>query len=420
MNKFEPTTEQIKKPEAQEHREAPGSVENSEMLGQGVLSAAEKEVGQFARQCAEDMTQLQERETRGLSIASEDRSAWESLTKEATALQAALENDIEGSTADAARENKKNTSLKDAYERVKTVMKKIVIGGVIASLPAGEIVNLACFAKDKYEWNSEGEQFESKKKAIEELFGEQGKGALEEMAQRHRSANPRMKGFVFEYIPIKIAEAANKQPLHVLVEKIPIEHNWKMDSDYAISGHVLEEVCNKAYPKGWVERTDLGWKEKGTPMNPEYGMEEGLEAAGQHDGRLRRLELYGKLGDSFQGVLSHEIAHGNDWRTSLSMNAAQKADLLLDIGKRLQSEDRFKSSYVEGINSVDKGAEFYNKAVEYWAEISEQFFTDPTQLPAEDFAIVARVISYSDPQFDVAKFQDNINDIIKSNLHNEQ
>lgn len=68
-------------------------------------------------------------------------------------------------------------------------------------------------------------------------------------------------------------------------------------------------------------------------------------------------------------VLHHEIAHNNDWESSQILSSQERINFLYDITQRYNSENRFKSSYVESIKIKDKFLESYIKTKEYWAEI---------------------------------------------------
>lgn len=103
-------------------------------------------------------------------------------------------------------------------------------------------------------------------------------------------------------------------------------------------------------------------------------------------------------------VLSHELAHANDWERDNEMSKEERADLLLSIAKRVKAEDRFMSSYVESIENKDKKMEFYLKTTEYFAEICEIYFSHPEDLHFKDFKIADDYIRKTDPDFNVKKF----------------
>jgi hypothetical protein len=102
------------------------------------------------------------------------------------------------------------------------------------------------------------------------------------------------------------------------------------------------------------------------------------------------------LGD----MLPHEIAHANDWNRSKTMSLEERAELLHRVLERVQSADRYKSSYVESINNEDKQLELKEKVNEYWAEVASAYLRCDPNLNYKDIAIVHDLITKSDPNFD--------------------
>lgn len=95
MNKFKPTTEDIKKPKAQENHEAPRSAENAEELREQMTSEAEKQTGQFKQECTDDLSRVEERAKKdGLLIDDKDKKALKDLGTEAEATKKELEVEI--------------------------------------------------------------------------------------------------------------------------------------------------------------------------------------------------------------------------------------------------------------------------------------------------------------------------------------
>lgn len=83
MNKFEPTAEDIKKPEAQENLESLKGVENPEELRKQMMSKAEKETDQFKKECADDLVQIEARaEKDGLVVDGVDKEELQTLNNE--------------------------------------------------------------------------------------------------------------------------------------------------------------------------------------------------------------------------------------------------------------------------------------------------------------------------------------------------
>jgi|GEM_PF-4642057 len=164
------------------------------------------------------------------------------------------------------------------------------------------------------------------------------------------------------------------------------------------------------YPKGWVynevSSIEQSVEEKEAPK--EYGLQDNQKVIADcsHDlyekskitfynSTKERLDSYYVLSE----LLGHELAHANDWITDNEMSTEDRLELLTAITGRLDSEDRYKSNYVESIVNEDKQREKYLKAVEYWAEICSQYFSDPSSLHVKDFRIVDRVVQKSDLEF---------------------
>jgi len=110
----------------------------------------------------------------------------------------------------------------------------------------------------------------------------------------------------------------------------------------------------------------------------------------------------------------HESAHANDWQTDKDFNLAERAELLLSVLERMESDNSFKSyqkksnggNYWEGfIDGTGSGK--YGAAKEYWAEICTAYFLEPESMKDEypkDFELVNKVIQSQDPGFNATKY----------------
>jgi hypothetical protein len=99
MYKEPPSTEAMKKPEAQENLEAPRSIESSEELQAKMTNEAEKETVQFEKECTDDLLRVETgAEKDGLSLDSEDKKELQGLNQEADLVRAELMNEIGKST----------------------------------------------------------------------------------------------------------------------------------------------------------------------------------------------------------------------------------------------------------------------------------------------------------------------------------
>lgn len=118
MNRFEPTNEDIKKPEAQENHEAPGSVENSEELRQQMTSEAEKQTDQFKQECADDLSRVEVRaEQDGLQVDGIDIEELRGLGFEADMAKAELVDSIKEKEVIGEGEPKNNIEQTNLEEK---------------------------------------------------------------------------------------------------------------------------------------------------------------------------------------------------------------------------------------------------------------------------------------------------------------
>src|SRR6266567_3328066 len=93
MNRFEPTTEDIKKPETQETHETTRSVEKSaEVISSQMVEQSAKEVADFQKDGVFELAQAENRaEKDGLVIDVEDRKELQILNEESVAAKKELE-----------------------------------------------------------------------------------------------------------------------------------------------------------------------------------------------------------------------------------------------------------------------------------------------------------------------------------------
>jgi hypothetical protein len=66
-------------------------------------------------------------------------------------------------------------------------------------------------------------------------------------------------------------------------------------------------------------------------------------------------------------TIDHELAHLNDWESSVTFSGQERINFLWDVMQVLKKH-HFETSYVKGIGN-DNGMHRYRKAGEYWAEL---------------------------------------------------
>lgn len=175
-------------------------------------------------------------------------------------------------------------------------------------------------------------------------------------------------------------------------------------------------------PKTWVEGeiTRINTDGKIVDLPESYGIKGAKEAANAFTGLDGTTEITFHQAD--EGVdsrwvlsdgLPHEIAHANDWDNDANLDFKRRLDLLQSVAERVQSSDRYLSSYVEGISNKDSQLELYQKAKEYWAEISTAYFTDPDRLADADYLIVDDAIMDAEPDYNPDGVEKRIVDVIK-------
>ena len=186
-----------------------------------------------------------------------------------------------------------------------------------------------------------------------------------------------------------------------------------------IRANVLSEYLN-SLPRSWAEEIAyIGQSNEYGQMSYE-GVKGGALASCAGVGKQSVITFYAPTrGTSPAYVmhsLSHEIAHANDWSEDEEMSYKERVDLLYDIAQRVFANDRFHSSYVESIENPDLGKRNYQRAVEYWAEICAQYFSDPTKLNIRDYAIVDSQVRETDPNYNALTSSNQRAGILKAVL----
>lgn len=95
--------------------------------------------------------------------------------------------------------------------------------------------------------------------------------------------------------------------------------------------------------------------------------------------------------------LSHEIAHANDFSSDNDLSSADKDSLLIALGDRVRSDERFRSPYVEKLIKEKGFGSDVTK--EFWAELCRTYMLDPTALSVEEFQLVDDYVKKNDPNY---------------------
>ncbi len=186
-----------------------------------------------------------------------------------------------------------------------------------------------------------------------------------------------------------------------------------------ISTNILREYLN-TFPLGWVEEiTYIGQSNEYEQMSYK-GVKGSALASCAKVGKQSIITFYIPTRSASPAYvmhsLSHEIAHANDWSNDEEMSYKERVDLLYDISQRVFANDRFLSSYVESIENPELGERNFQRATEYWAEISAQYFSDPTKLNIKDYAIVDSQVRKADPNYNALVSSNQRAEILKAVL----
>lgn len=313
---------------------------------------------------------------------------------------------------------KKKESLKKLAKLARNFVLAGVLGGTLgAGLRFGVIEQIGeTKHQQQYEriedlkkWTSSNllpdfKKFEKLDDAQKEAFGDNFNWIGEKHRVRELANTP-----TEDYLVLNINEPWSKHETdnteRTVATAIQLEEG-------AIEGEDIQQILQETFPIGWVNNEVGAIRQSDETQHTHYQHLGGIkykalascyrQGVGKDKEKTEivyhgdaKTEFTGNLIDSF----SHEIAHANDWVSDNEMSTLERVNLLLKIYKRLKSPDRYLSYYVESIQGKDLKEQNYNRAVEYWAEISEQYFKDASRLHIDDFRLVDGHIRKTDPNF---------------------
>jgi hypothetical protein len=162
----------------------------------------------------------------------------------------------------------------------------------------------------------------------------------------------------------------------------------------------FQELLGK-YPGGYLE-SSLSGVRFSSRVNVRGGVEilgevrgYDMERLSDKDTRSPMIIYNTKEGMDFEGfadTFKHEVHHGNDWQNNHLLTSTERINMLLEVTGRIESDDRYRSQYVEGLDEAEsiqrlkqelpQGTSpeqvlLYVKATEYWAEIAKAYFENP-------------------------------------------
>jgi len=186
-----------------------------------------------------------------------------------------------------------------------------------------------------------------------------------------------------------------------------------------LDGEKIGQILHDTFPKGWLEVRQVIQQDITDDVPEQYGLKEGLKslASCSQIGESSIIFYQGsrqyRLSFLISDVMAHELGHANDWHSDEQLDYSERQKLLLAIGNRIKSEDRYLSDYVESINNEDKKTENHLKASEYWAEICSQYFTAPEWMNIKDYLLVDGVVRKADPDYQPAEMAQKRWDMIE-------
>lgn len=111
------------------------------------------------------------------------------------------------------------------------------------------------------------------------------------------------------------------------------------------------------------------------------------------------INIY-KSSDDVKTIIAHELAHHNDWLSSHNLTIPERLEFLRNVIENHKREDAPRYDYVERV-TVEEGKHDglsendikVAQITEYWAMITEDFFTNPNNLARvspESYALVKK------------------------------
>ena len=194
---------------------------------------------------------------------------------------------------------------------------------------------------------------------------------------------------------LKMAKDLVKKPIYI-ESSIPSK-----EKDITIS-EIRKYIAT--LPRGWVKREVVSMGTTKNKKEAEYMSFEGISAT--FNGESGRItfspEVVKTQERSFNvHVISHEVAHGNDFLTDADTTWNERYFLYKRLKDRLKSENRMKTYYLIFLEKEFNKGNFgwVSLAREYWAEICAQYMSDPTQLHIDDFKLVHEFVVKNEPDY---------------------
>ena len=207
------------------------------------------------------------------------------------------------------------------------------------------------------------------------------------------------------YIKVVLNKAQN----HESVEKhVDLSNDLTVTGSHNFMNAEEAAAYIKGFPSSWTHNKVARITIKQENFGPVSSYSTSGRVIGRFSSNDNSITLYGSIIKEknlrqFDLTVAHEIAHGNDWLRDSELTPTERINLLAKVYVRVNSEDRFRSGYVESIGTNDKKTTLSHKCEEYFAEIAAAYFNDPSTLNYKDFTIIHNLISKKSPDFDIDK-----------------
>ncbi len=197
--------------------------------------------------------------------------------------------------------------------------------------------------------------------------------------------------------------------------KMPELHGFDKEKEESFKKYVLTDNY-LLWPKGWLdgEVGEVAYNPKEVSGHTIKGQEAivggfFMKIEKSPTSSYPAIVLNGEQGTDLQ-VITHELAHANDWENDMDLNILDRAKLLLAVKERIENQakhaqglDQDQRDYYQSYGDGTKNGE-YRAAKEYWASICEKFFNTPENFQKaspEDFALVQEYARKNQSDFNV-------------------
>jgi len=229
---------------------------------------------------------------------------------------------------------------------------------------------------------------------------------------------------------------SRKEFIKILNQESKIKSEAPQENEGPLISESLEEIglepkivrrVLKTLPPSWTKEVSLITylnKSITASTNEEAGERAALIAHHQSKGKVALSEIHffqGAKGLRVDGLLFrliYEYAHANSWRNRCDLSLAQRISLLYEVIKQVGSPDRYRDSYVDSIQCVDKAEEIAKKAIEYWGALCMWVIAKPEDNPIPEAGrkLVMDYLKITDPKFDIVKAAELRENIIRDYL----